>query len=87
MINEAIYVLQEGVASAEDIDKAMKLGSNHPMGPLALADLVGNDVTLSIIELLYAETGDSKYRPCGLLKKMVRAGLLGRKTGKGFYDY
>ena len=87
MINEAVGALQEGVASAEDIDKAMKLGANHPMGPLALADLVGNDVTLDILGLLYEETGDSRYRPNVLLKKMVRGGLLGKKTGKGFFDY
>ena len=87
MINEAIAVLQEGVASAEDIDKAMKLGANHPMGPLALADLVGNDVTLDILGILYEETGDPRYRPNVLLKKMVRGGLLGKKTGRGFYNY
>lgn len=87
MINEAIGLLAEGIASAEDIDKAMKLGANHPMGPLELADFIGNDVNLAIMECLYNETGDSKYRPHPLLRKMVRANYLGRKTGKGFYDY
>jgi 3-hydroxybutyryl-CoA dehydrogenase len=87
MINEAAFLLAEGVASAEDIDTAMKLGANHPMGPLALADLVGIDVCLAIMETLYAEFGDSKYRPCPLLRKLVRAGYLGRKTGRGFYQY
>lgn len=87
MINEAIGILADGVASAEDIDNAMKLGANHPIGPLALADLIGNDVNLAIMEVLYTEFGDSKYRPHPLLRKMVRAGLLGRKSGKGFFDY
>ena len=87
MINEACDLLYTGVASAEGIDKAMQLGANHPMGPLALGDLVGLDVCLAIMDTLYKETGDSKYRASLLLRKMVRAGHLGRKTGKGFFDY
>ncbi|UNT96341.1 3-hydroxyacyl-CoA dehydrogenase NAD-binding domain-containing protein [Allobaculum mucilyticum] len=87
MINEATGILQEGLASVEDIDTAMQLGANHPMGPLALGDLIGLDVVLAIMNVLYDETGDPKYRPTTLLKKMVRAGKLGRKSGEGFYSY
>lgn len=87
MINEACFIYHEGLASVEDIDTAMKLGANHPMGPLALGDLIGLDIVLDVMEVLYTETGDSKYRPCTLLKKMVRAGKLGQKTKQGFYSY
>lgn len=87
MINEAVYVLYEGVGTVEAIDKVMKLGMNHPMGPLELADLIGLDVCLDVMQALYSGFNDSKYRPCPLLKKYVDAGYLGRKTAKGFYDY
>ncbi len=86
-INEAAFILNEGLASAEDIDTAMKLGAGWPMGPLTLSDLVGADIALAVLETLHAETGDQKYRPAAPLKQMVRAGWLGMKTGKGFYDY
>ena len=87
MINEAIFVYSEGIARAEDIDQAMVLGANHPMGPLALADLVGLDTLLAVLDGLHQELGEDKYRPAPLLRKMVRAGYLGRKSGKGFYNY
>ena len=87
MINEAIFVLHEGLASAEEIDTAMKLGANHPIGPLALADMIGVDVCLFVMEILHNDFADSKFRPCPLLKKMVNAGYLGRKSGRGFFNY
>jgi 3-hydroxybutyryl-CoA dehydrogenase len=87
MINEAIFALYEGVGSRDDIDTVMRLGMNHPMGPLALADFIGLDTCLSIMEILHQGFGDPKYRPCPLLRRMVDAGLLGRKSGRGFYDY
>jgi 3-hydroxybutyryl-CoA dehydrogenase len=87
MINEAVFALYEGVASADAIDQIMKLGMNHPMGPLQLADFIGLDVCLAIMNVLYDGFNDSKYRPCPLLRRYVDAGWLGRKAGKGFYDY
>jgi 3-hydroxybutyryl-CoA dehydrogenase len=87
MINEAVYALYEGLASVEDIDTAMKLGTNQPMGPLTLADFIGLDTCLSIMEVLYEGFSDTKYRPCPLLRQYVQAGRLGRKNGKGFYEY
>ena len=87
MINEASFILQEGIASVEDIDTAMKYGANHPMGPLALGDLIGLDVCLAIMDVLYNETGDTKYRASNILRKYVRAGWLGRKSGRGFFNY
>lgn len=87
MINEAVFILYEGLAAAEEIDAAMKLGANHPIGPLALADMIGIDVCLYVMEILHREYGDSKYRPCPLMRQMVEAGFLGRKTGRGFFAY
>ncbi len=87
MINEAIFVLQEGLATAEDIDAGMRLGCNHPIGPLALADLIGLDTLLAVMQVFYEGFNDSKYRPAPLLKEMVTAGRFGRKSGRGFYAY
>ncbi len=87
MINEAIFVLQEGIGTPEAIDTVMKLGMNHPMGPLTLADLIGLDVVLNVLEVLHRDLGEDKYRPAALLRKMVDAGHLGRKSGRGFYSY
>jgi 3-hydroxybutyryl-CoA dehydrogenase len=87
MINEAVFCVLEGVATPDAVDTVMKLGMNHPLGPLALADLIGLDVCLAILEVLHRGLGDDKYRPCPLLKNMVAAGRLGRKTGRGFYEY
>ncbi|MGL5648363.1 MAG: 3-hydroxybutyryl-CoA dehydrogenase [Clostridium sp.] len=87
MINEASFILQEGIATVEDIDAAMKYGAGHPMGPLALGDLIGLDICLAIMDVLYSETGDTKYRASNILRKYVRAGWLGRKSGRGFYAY
>jgi 3-hydroxybutyryl-CoA dehydrogenase len=87
MINEAFFVLQEGVASAAEIDEGMKLGANHPIGPLALADLIGLDVCLSVMDVFVKDFGDPKYRACNLLRELVAAGRLGRKSGRGVYDY
>jgi 3-hydroxybutyryl-CoA dehydrogenase len=87
MLNEAAYTLMDGIASKEDIDKGMRLGCNHPLGPIAVMDLVGLDTVLAIIETLFNDFGDTKYRPCPLLKRMVKSGNLGRKTGRGFYEY
>jgi 3-hydroxybutyryl-CoA dehydrogenase len=87
MINEAVYCVMEGVGRPQDIDDVMKMGMNHPMGPLALADLIGLDTCLAIMETLYNGFCDPKYRPCPLLRKYVEAGWLGRKTGRGFYEY
>jgi len=87
MINEAVYALQEGIGTAKAIDTVMRLGMNHPMGPLTLADLIGLDVVLFVLEVLHRDLGEDKYRPCPLLRKMVDAGYLGRKTGRGFYSY
>ena len=87
MINEAVVALYEGIGSVEDIDVAMKLGTNQPMGPLTLADFIGLDTCLAIMEVLHDGTGDTKYRPCPLLRQYVEAGWLGRKSGRGFYDY